>query len=99
MLTDEIIQQMLAELCAIGLLRRAESGEWLLARDLKDLTMSDLYEACQLRIPIAEARLPCRDDALGLAAIAELDQLRLPLRDLLKRRVSTLYDNLPKDPA
>jgi len=61
------------------------------------LMMSDLYEACRLRIPVAEAHLPCRDDALGVAAIAELDQLRLPLRDLLKRRVATIYDNLPPE--
>ena len=96
MLTDELVQEMLGELCRIGLLSRAESGEWLLARDLDDLTMADLYEACQLRIPIAEAHLPCRDDALGSKAIAELDQLRLPLRELLKRRVATLYDETPK---
>jgi len=97
MLTDELVQQMLAELCQIGLVQRAESGEWLLARDLDTLMMSDLYEACRLRIPVAEAHLPCRDDALGIAAIAELDQLRLPLRDLLKRRVATIYDNLPPE--
>jgi len=95
MLTDELVQEMLGELCVIGLLSRAESGEWLLARDLDDLTMADLYEACQLRIPIAEAHLPCRDDALGIAAVGEVDQLRLPLRDLLKRRVSTVYDIPP----
>jgi membrane protein len=96
MLTDALVQELLAELCVIGVLSRAESGEWLLARDLDDLTMAELYEACQLRIPVAEAHLPCREDALGAAAIAELDQLRLPLRDLLKRRVSTIYDDLPK---
>jgi membrane protein len=98
MLTDELVQQMLAELCEIGLLRRAESGEWLLARDLDDLTMTDLYEACQLRIPVAEAHLPMRDDALGIAALAELDQLRLPLRDLLKRRVANIYEDKPQGP-
>ena len=96
MLTDELVQEMLGELCRIGLLSRAESGEWLLARDLDDLTMADLYEACQLRIPILEAHLPCRDDALGVATVAELDELRLPLRDLLKRRVSNLYDDVGK---
>ncbi len=99
MLTDELVQEMLGQLCQIGLLTRAESGEWLLARDLDDLTMADLYEACQLRIPIAEALLPFRDDALGMAALAEVDQLRLPLRDLLKRRVSTIYDAVPKEPS
>ena len=65
--------------------RRAEAGEWLLARDLDELTLAELYEACQLRIPVAEAHLPCRDDALGRSAVAALDELRIPLRDLLKR--------------
>jgi membrane protein len=99
MLTDALVQELLGELSAIGLVSRAESGEWLLARDLDDLTMAELYEACELRIPIAEAHLPCRDDALGIAAMEELDQLRLPLRELLKRRVSNVFDDLPKGSA
>ncbi|GAB3370523.1 YihY family inner membrane protein [Lysobacter rhizosphaerae] len=91
MLTDSLVQQMLAQLCEINVVRRAEDGEWLLARDLDELTMAELYEACQLRIPIAEAHLPCREDSLGHAAVAVMDELRLPLRDLLKRRVSTIH--------
>jgi len=93
-LTDALVQELLGELCESGVLSRAESGEWLLARDLDALTMADLYEACQLRIPIAEAHLPCRDDALGVAAMGELDQLRLPLRELLKRRVASVYEDV-----
>ncbi len=91
MLTDAVVQQMLQQLSAIGLLSRAESGEWLLARDLDDLSLGELYEACQLRIPTAEAWLPARDDVLGNAAIAALDELRLPLRDLLRRPVASIY--------
>lgn len=95
LLTDALVQQMLQQLSDIGLLSRAESGEWLLARDLDDLSLADLYEACNLRIPTAEAWLPARDDALGEAAIAALDELRVPLRDLLRRPVSSIYR---KDP-
>lgn len=91
-LTDTLVQQMIGQLCAIGLLNRAETGEWLLARDLDHLTLAELYEACQLRIPVAEAHLPCREDALGHQAMAALDELRMPLRELLKRRVSSLYE-------
>ena len=94
MLTDALVQELLAELCKIGLVQRAESGEWLLARDLDSMTLADLYESCQLRVPIAEAHLPCRDDALGHAAAATLDELRLPLRELLKRRVSSIYSDM-----
>ncbi|WP_368562838.1 YihY family inner membrane protein [Pseudoxanthomonas sp. UTMC 1351] len=91
MLTDALIQQMLGQLSEINLLRRDEEGEWLLARDLDDMTVAALYEACQLRIPVAEAHLPCGDDTLGIAARAALDDLRVPLRDLLKRKVSDIY--------
>lgn len=98
MLTDALIQQMVAQLCQIGLLTRTESGEWMLARDLDHLTLGELYEGSQMRIPVAEAHLPCRDDALGHAAIDALDQLRLPLRELLKRRVSTIYADKESKP-
>ena len=92
MLTDALVQQLLAQLEEIRLLTRAETGEWLLARDLEDLSLSELYEACQLRIPVAEAHLPCRDDPLGRASVEALDELRVPLRDLLKRRVASIYE-------
>ncbi len=91
MLTDSLVQQILGQLADINLLRRDEQGEWLLARDLDSMTVCDLYEACQLRIPVAEAHLPCQDDALGIAARDALDQLRVPLREVLKRKVSDIY--------
>src|SRR5690606_5695356 len=90
-LTAPLLQEMLAQLAEINVVRRAEGGEWLLARDLDSLSLAELYEACQLRIPVAEAHLPCRDDALGKSAVAALDELRVPLRALLKRRVSTIH--------
>jgi membrane protein len=93
MLTDALVQQMLAQLCAINVVRRAEDGEWLLARDLHDVTLAELYEACHLRIPVAEAHLPCRDDAIGVPITRAIDDLRIPLRDLLKRRVNTLWQS------
>lgn len=91
MLTDALVQQMLAQLHTINVVRRAETGEWILTRDLDELSLAELYEACQLRIPVTEAVLPCRDDSLGRSAIAALDELRLPLRELLKRRASSIH--------
>ena len=90
-LTDSLVQEMLGQLNDIKVVRRAEDGEWWLARDLDELTLAELYEACQLRIPIAEAHLPCRDDALGRSAVAAMDELRIPLRELLKRRVASIH--------
>lgn len=91
MLTDSLLQTMLCDLEAIRVVRRDERGEWLLARDLDKLTLSDLYETTQMRIPVREAYLPYRDDSLGQASVLALDALRLPLRELLKRRVSDIY--------
>lgn len=99
MLTDSLVQDMLGQLDGIGVVSRAESGEWLLSRDLDDVTLAELYEACHLRVPIREAHLPCRDDALGQVAAGAIDHLRLPLRDLLRQRVSDLLDALPRNPA
>jgi membrane protein len=73
--------------------RRAEEGEWLLSRDLDELTLAELYQACHLRIPIAEAHLPCRDDALGVSITQAIDDMRIPMRDMLKRRVNTLWQS------
>jgi membrane protein len=38
--------------------------------------------------------LPHRDDALGIAVINTLDSLRVPLREMLKQRVSGVYDGI-----
>lgn len=90
-LTDALVQEMLGQLSDIKVVRRAEGGEWLLSRGLDDLTLAELYEALQLRIPIVEAHLPCRDDTLGPSTVAVLDELRIPLRALLKRRVASIH--------
>ena len=93
-LTDALVQELLAKLVDIQVVSRAEGGEWLLARDLDDVTLGELYEAARLRVPVAEAHLPHRDDALGIAVMKTLDSLRMPLRDLLKQRVSSVYDGI-----
>ena len=82
-------------MCALEQIRvvsRAESGKWLLARDLDQVALQELYEASQLRIPVSETYLPARDDTLGRTACQALDELRMPLRELLKRKVGDIYD-------
>ena len=96
-LTDNLVQDLLGELCKIGVVSRAEGGEWLLARDLDDVSLGELYEAGRLRVPVAEALLPHREDALGVAVMHALDGLRMPLRDLLKQRVANIYRDIPPD--
>ncbi|MFT4179381.1 MAG: YihY family inner membrane protein [Thermomonas sp.] len=95
-LTDSLVQELLGKMAAINVVSRAEGGQWLLARDLDDVTLGELYEAANLRVPVAEARLPNRDDALGDAVMQVIDGLRLPLREQLKLRVSSIFEDLPK---
>lgn len=85
---------MLGKLDGIAVVSRAESGEWLLARDLDDVTIGELYETCHLRVSVAEAHLPHREDALGVAVMGVLDGLRMPLRDKLRQRVSSVYQEI-----
>jgi membrane protein len=94
-LTDSLIQDLLGQMAAINVVNRAESGEWLLARDLDDVSLGELYEAAKLRVPVAEAHLPHHDDALGIAVMEVVNGLRMPLRDLLKQRVSCVYERIP----
>ncbi len=96
-LTDALVQELLGQLDALDVVSRAETGEWILSRDLDDVTLGELYEAGNMRVPVAEAHLPHRDDPLGVSVMAALDGLRLPLRDLLKQRVSSIYADVPGD--
>ena len=98
-LTDSLVQQLVGALADAGILVRAEGGDWLLARDLQDVTLAEVYMAAQLRIPIHEAVLPNRDDPLGVASLDALDSLRLPLREALKRKVSTIYAEIGSNTA
>lgn len=89
-LTDDLLMRMLGEMAAIQVLQRTETGAWVLVRDLDHLSLAELYEAANLRVPVAEARLPCRDDALGKRVELALNELRLPLREQLKRNVGVI---------
>ncbi len=90
MLTDSLLQDLICNLQDIDLLRRDERGEWLLSRDLDQVSLADLYECTQLRIPVAERT--CRivmtawdvpHGGAGRSATA--------LRERLKRKVSDIY--------
>lgn len=96
-LTDSLVQELLGQMAAINVVSRAEDGQWLLARDLDDVSLCELYEVARLRVPVAEAYLPHHDDALGIAVMDVINGLRMPLRELLKQRVSCVYERIPGD--
>lgn len=97
-LTDTLVQEMLSKLCEAGIVKRAETGEWLLSRDLADVSLGELYIVAQLRVPIEETILPMRDDTLGCDVMSVIDELRLPLREAMKRKVATIYSEPGNEP-
>lgn len=97
-LTDSLVQEMLSKLCEAGIVKRAETGEWLLSRDLADVTLRELYVVAQLRIPVEETALPMHGDVLGCDVMRVIDELRMPLREAMKRKVSTIYSEPGSEP-
>jgi membrane protein len=91
-LTDELLQTIMSKLCEMKIVQRAESGAWLLARDLHRVPLSEVYQGMALRIPAPEADLclPARQDAIGRAANAALDELRASLAEPLARSVASV---------
>lgn len=98
-LTDEMLQWMISSLSEMNILQRSESGAWLLSRDLSSVTLAEVYEGMDLRIPSAELSLPGASDPIGRAATEALEHLRQPLKDPLGRSIASLLAETPaKDP-
>lgn len=79
MLTDSQLQHLLQQIEGIGIVRDDGRGQWFLARDLDRVSLGELYEHLQLRVPATMAVLPLHDDPLGVHARRTLDTLRQPL--------------------
>ncbi|HEX6613551.1 MAG TPA: YihY family inner membrane protein [Rhodanobacteraceae bacterium] len=56
-LSDDLLQRYLGDLHAAGLLTRADSGAWVLSRDLATVDLADLYRAGHYRLPLNEATM------------------------------------------
>lgn len=89
MMTDDLLQELLAGLCSLHIVMRGENGGWILTRDLEAVTLNELYERLHLRIPMKQAALPGSDDVYGRAAMDALSHLRDPLNDPLGRTVGS----------
>lgn len=96
-LTDDQIQRLLNGLVDTGVIQRAESGDWLLARDLDQVRLGELYEAMHLHIPMGDVPAQVAGDALGQAARRTIAQLQAPLQPVLQQPVSCVFADLPED--
>lgn len=92
--TDELLQQMISSLCEMHIIQRSESGAWLLSRDLDKVTLCEIYEGMDLRIPTDDLDLPSRQDAIGRASTSALEHLRQPLKAPLERSVGSFLESI-----
>jgi membrane protein len=72
-LTDALLQRYLGDLCDMAVIRRTELGEWVLSRDLRAVTLLDLYTEGDYRLPVTQQPLPGE---------AQADYVESPLHDL-----------------
>lgn len=89
-LGDDLLLSLLDRLEVARIVQRNDGGDWLLARDLDQLSLGELYEATGQRVPGRAVALPATDDALGRQALAIVDSLRAPLAELLDVPLSRL---------
>ncbi len=89
MMTDDLLQQLLSGLSNLHIVMRSENGGWVLTRDLNAVSLNELYERLNLRIPSRQVNLPGHDDIYGKAAIDALSHLREPLEEPLGRSVGS----------
>ena len=93
-LTDELLQRILSALCELRIVQRGESGAWLLSRDLDRVSLGEIYEGMDLRIPTGDPCLPARHDVIGRVASGTLDELVAPLRGPLARSVGSYLQSI-----
>lgn len=87
-ISDDTLMRLLDVLSEGDVVQRLEDGGYVLARDLSTLSVGELCERAGLRVPLAAARLPDSDDALGRHALAGLETLRASLREPMRRSVA-----------
>ncbi len=89
MMTDDLLQRLVSGLSSLHIVMCSENGGWILTRDLNAVSLKELYERLNLRIPTKQVDLPGSDDVYGKAAIEALSHLREPLNEPLGRSVGS----------
>jgi membrane protein len=90
-LSDALAQQYLADLTKAGLIRRSESGDFVLTRDLSSMSLYELYAASGYRIPLHEPLPVAGDIALDAMATEKLGAAGKDLRATLDTPLSEIF--------
>jgi membrane protein len=87
-LTDDLLQRYLGDLHRIDLIRRGETGEWVVVRDLSLVQLVELVEAGSYRLPLGKFGASA---GLAPAASELLDSLGEHVRDALSLPLAALF--------
>ncbi len=98
MMTDDLLQRLVSGLSSLHIVMCSENGGWILTRDLNAVSLKELYERLNLRIPTKQVDLPGSDDVYGKAAIDALSHLREPLNEPLGRSVGSFIKSSKEAP-
>lgn len=90
--------QLLQALVDARVIQRLEDEAYALVRDLDHLPLAEVYECAALRIPLIKRRLPDHADAIGRRAAAELEILRQPLQERMRRSVAQILTGPEENP-
>lgn len=98
-LTDDLLQRYLADLCRALLIRRTEHGEWILARDLDQVSLLDLYSEGGYRLQVSDEPLPGDDGRQAPLALRELaaalrERLGVPLAAIVGAGAQTAVGSI-----
>jgi len=87
-LTDDLLQRYLGDLHRIDLIRRGETGEWMVVRDLATVRLVEIVEEGSYRLPLGKVGA-----SAGLAppAAALLDALGEHVREALALPLDALF--------
>ena len=97
-ISDDTLMQLLQAMADARVIQRLDDGGYALVRDLDHLPLAEVYECAQLRIPLHTCRLPDHADAIGRRAAAELEVLRQPLQERMRRSVAQILTGLEENP-
>lgn len=87
-LSSDALLQQLEGLCELRVVARAETGGWLLIRDLDHVSFAELYRSMDLRVPLGEPPEELLADPIGQRIGANLHVLATELEAVLDTPLS-----------
>jgi len=102
-LSDDLLRRYLTDLDRLAIVRRTETGEWVLARDLANVRLRDLHDEGNYRLPTDADALPGNESepvpcALAALAAAVSGGLDVPLSDVVTPAVAAAGDPPQESP-